>query len=420
MVQIKFIFHSVFMKIIHTSDWHIGHLFYQYNREDEHEFFFEQLIRIVQEEKPDVLIVSGDIFHTATPPIAAQKIYYRNLVKLSRCDEDLQIIITAGNHDSPSRIEAPKLLWDAFNVQVVGTMERSSDGNDPIVLYEKMLVPISRNGTKIGWVVAAPYIYQNNYPSKNGEESIEQRVTDFYRNILSRRDGNTLPTVATGHFYVRGCDTKGHDTNIIGGLDCISSACLKECRDVDYWALGHIHHPQEIGKEESIRYSGSPFAISFDEKYSHSIVIADIEKGKNIIRTKEITPLIPIADIPAKPLPYDEVMDEICQIPADKRLYVRVKVETETPLTPTQTAKIQQAFSGKEARFCLIEPHFPERERTTGEIEIKSINEMKRLSPMELAKQFYKESTNCEMTDEMQNFVNDILHTAEEPNDEVS
>ncbi|HOI27682.1 MAG TPA: exonuclease SbcCD subunit D C-terminal domain-containing protein [Paludibacteraceae bacterium] len=396
------------MKIIHTSDWHIGHLFYLNNRDDEHEFFFKQLKQIVWNEKPDVLIVSGDIFHTATPYVASQKIYYKNLVDLSLMDEDLQIIIIAGNHDSPSRIEAPKLLWDAFNVYVVGTLERTGNEAEEI-LYDKMLIPVTRQGKKIGWVVAAPYIYQNNYPTAEGNESIDERVSLFYKNILDKRDDASLPTIATGHFYVQGSDTKGHDDSIVGGMESISAAALKTC-DVDYWALGHIHHPQEVGKAKNIRYSGSPFAISFDEKYPHSIVIGEIEKGDAELRTNEIKPLIPVTDIPDKPQPYDKVLEAIHAIPDDKKVYVRVKIEVETPLTPSQNQEIQQAFSGKEARFCLIEPHFRQKEASTYRIEINSINEMKCFSPIELAHQYYKEKSECEMTDEMKTFIDNIYN----------
>ena len=131
------------MKIIHTSDWHIGQTLHQYQRDDEHRFFFNQLKNIILEVKPDALIVSGDIFHSATPTVVSQRIYYHALVELSQLLDDFQIIVTAGNHDSPSRIEAPRELWEAFNVTVVGNLDfyrdaaenqrrsSSADGDQP-------------------------------------------------------------------------------------------------------------------------------------------------------------------------------------------------------------------------------------------------------------------------------------------------
>ena len=106
------------MKVIHTSDWHIGQTLHQFSRDEEHKYFFNQLKDIILEEKPDALIVSGDIFHSATPTVVSQRLYYHTLVELSQLYDDLQIIVTAGNHDSPSRLEAPRELWEVFNVTV--------------------------------------------------------------------------------------------------------------------------------------------------------------------------------------------------------------------------------------------------------------------------------------------------------------
>ena len=128
------------MKIIHTSDWHIGQTLYQYSREEEHKFFFNQLKTIILEENPDALVVSGDIFHTAIPDVISQKLYYHTLVELSRLDDDLQIIVVAGNHDSPSRLEAPRELWVAFNVTVVGNLDFYAEQDENGLPYDQSLL----------------------------------------------------------------------------------------------------------------------------------------------------------------------------------------------------------------------------------------------------------------------------------------
>ena len=156
------------MKIIHTSDWHIGQTLHQYSREEEHKFFFNQLKDIVLEEHPDALVVSGDIFHSATPTVMSQRLYYHTLVELSRLYEDLQIIIVAGNHDSSSRLEAPRELWKAFNVTVVGSLDFYKESTDEERLaYDtsKIEIPIKRDGEIVGWVLAVPFINPGNYPS---------------------------------------------------------------------------------------------------------------------------------------------------------------------------------------------------------------------------------------------------------------
>ena len=151
------------MKVIHTADWHIGQIFHNYGREEEHKFFFNQLKSIIINEKPDVMVVSGDIFHTATPSIVSQRLYYNFIVELSRLDDDLQIVIIGGNHDSPSRLEAPRPLWEAFNVSVIGMLDYQADTNDEGLNFDatKIEIPIKRNGEIIGWVLAVPYLNGN-------------------------------------------------------------------------------------------------------------------------------------------------------------------------------------------------------------------------------------------------------------------
>ena len=155
------------MKVIHTSDWHIGQTLHQYSRDEEHKYFFNQLKDIILEEKPDALIVSGDIFHSATPTVVSQRLYYHTLVELSQLYDDLQIIVTAGNHDSPSRLEAPRELWEAFNVTVVGNIDfyKESEENELTFDASKVEIPVKRNDEIVGWILAIPFLNAGNYPS---------------------------------------------------------------------------------------------------------------------------------------------------------------------------------------------------------------------------------------------------------------
>jgi exonuclease SbcD len=148
------------MKIIHTSDWHIGQTLYQYSRDEEHKYFFNQLKNILLEERPDALIVSGDIFHASTPSVMSQRLYYHTLVELSKLYDDLQIIVTAGNHDSPSRLEAPRELWEAFNVTVIGNLDFYKEVQENGLTYDasKIQIPVRRNDDIVGWILAVPFI----------------------------------------------------------------------------------------------------------------------------------------------------------------------------------------------------------------------------------------------------------------------
>nr|MCR5037046.1 exonuclease subunit SbcD [Bacteroidales bacterium] len=318
------------MKVLHTSDWHIGQVFHNYSREEEHKYFFEQLKSIIIKEKPDVVVVSGDVFHTATPTIVSQRLYYNFIVDLSRLDSDLQIVITSGNHDSPSRLEAPRPLWEAFNVSVVGMLDYQTVTDENGLNFDatKIEIPIRRKGEIIGWVLAVPYI--------NGNANIYDLLLKHLKTRPEYNDNQSI--VAMGHLAVKSADITGHSADIIGKLETLDIQDFKDVKGIDYWAFGHIHYPQAIKGIENMRYAGSPFPISFNENYEHSVVSVNIEDG--MIKTKIIPlkTLIPIVDFRAKPkgyddaLPYETVLMQLIEILGEKA-YVRVHVQTDKPLT---------------------------------------------------------------------------------------
>ena len=140
------------MKFIHTSDWHLGHILYNLDRNKEHEAFLNQLCELVSKEKPDALLVSGDVFDSAQPTIPAQRLYNRMMIEIARSNPDTTIVVTAGNHDGASRQELFSELWDeAFNVKFTGRIGYLEDGT---VDLDKFIVHIPGKG----FIVAVPYI----------------------------------------------------------------------------------------------------------------------------------------------------------------------------------------------------------------------------------------------------------------------
>lgn len=398
------------MKVLHTSDWHIGQIFHNYSREEEHKYFFEQLKSIIIKERPDVVVVSGDVFHTATPTIVSQRLYYNFIVELSRLDDDLQIVITSGNHDSPSRLEAPRPLWEAFNVSVVGMLDYQTVTNENGLNFDatKIEIPIRRKAEIIGWVLAVPYI--------NGNANIYDLLLNHLKNRPEYSDNQSI--VAMGHLAVKSADITGHSADIIGKLETLDVQDFTDVKGVDYWAFGHIHFPQAIKGIENMRYAGSPFPISFNENYEHSVVSVNIEDG--MIKTKIIPlkTLIPIIDFPAKPkgyddaLPYETVLMQLIEILGEKA-YVRVHVQTDKPLTQVETATMIQAFEGQEAMFCGIQSYFPEREEGDELQSVKTLNELKSISPFELGCSVYQKKNGCEMPDELKEMFKKVCEEAE-------
>ncbi len=399
------------MKIIHTADWHIGQIFHNYSREEEHKFFFEQLKSIIIKEKPDVMVVSGDVFHTATPTIVSQRLYYNFIVELSRLDDDLQIVITSGNHDSPSRLEAPRPLWEAFNVSVVGMIDYQTVTADDALNFDasKIEIPVTKKGEIIGWVLAVPYL--------NGNQNIYDKMLEHLKRRPEYTDNQCV--VAMGHLAVRSADITGHSPDIIGKLETLDVQDFTDVHGIDYWAFGHIHFPQAIKGIENMRYAGSPFPISFNENYQHSVAAVNIEKGKAETRVVPLKTLIPIVDFPFKPkgyddaLPFETVMMQLIEI-LDDKAYVRVHVQADKPLTQTETAAMLQAFDGHNAMFCGIQSYFPDKAEGDELQEVRTLHELKAKSPFELGCSVYQKKNGCEMPDELKEMFKIVCEEAQD------
>jgi exonuclease SbcD len=283
------------MKILHTSDWHLGRYLYRQKRYEEFEAFLNWLVKVIEEEQIDALIVAGDIFDNTTPSNQAQKLYYRFLAKVASggCRN---IVITAGNHDSPSFLNAPSQILEALNVFVVGNASEENPENEVIMLQNK-------TGDIEGIVCAVPYLRERDIRrSEIGETSSDKdklliegiqkhystvcEIAEDKREKLQSQQGINIPIIATGHLFTAGGKTSEDDgvrELYIGSLGHIKSDIFPEC--VDYTALGHLHIPQAVGGKDNIRYSGSPIPMSFGEaKQEKSVVIVDFNAEKTVIR----------------------------------------------------------------------------------------------------------------------------------------
>lgn len=268
------------MKILHSSDWHLGQNFMSKTRKKEHESFLKWLNETIIKERVDILLVSGDIFDTGNPPNYALELYYNFLMEISKSDIK-SIVITGGNHDSVSNIEAPKELLKLLNINVKGSIDSEDSGAN--------LIEIAHNGELICFVCAVPFIRERDVRVSIAGESFEERnkaysvgFKKYYRDIcdvaLSKRGDRKIPIVAMGHTFAAGCKTSDGEREIfIGNLAKLTSGSFPE--ELDYIALGHLHNPQKATENEYIRYSGSPIALSFSET-SHKKQVVLVDFGK--------------------------------------------------------------------------------------------------------------------------------------------
>lgn len=398
------------MKIIHTSDWHIGHVLYNYDRSDEHQVFFDSLTETIREEKPDVLIVSGDVFHTGSPSTAAQKQYIENMLRLHGTCPEMEIVVIAGNHDSGARLEVDKTLWSHFSLHARGSISRLSESGVPDL--ERYIIPIG-NPLK-GYVIAVPHCYPQNFPALEADMPRESRPQAFFKALTDKvKDMNrdNLPVVMTSHATVTGSDPRKQDI-IIGGLDNLK---LEEIGDgYDYLALGHIHFPQTIGHKAA--YSGSVIPVSFNEDYPHSINIVKLSShgAAPEITTRKLPLLREVMTLPQDaPVPFEEALKLLEDFPSDKEAYIRLNVSVRQYGGADWTSRAAEAAKGKRCRYCCILLHSEESGLKDESATSFSQEEMMEKNPMDIARIHFRESIGHEMDEDlsamMESVVEEIL-----------
>lgn len=399
------------MKILHSGDWHVGQTLDGYERSGEFRAFFARLKEVAQEEKPDVLVVAGDIYDNGMPSTAAQNLYTTALLDLHRACPGMEVVVIAGNHDSGARLEIARELWGAFGIHVVGGLKRGPEG---MVDTDRHIIEITAaSGRKKGYVVAVPYIHPLNFPDLTGDTPREERAHAFFQALLDKvaeRNAENLPVVLTAHLAVRGGDFSCHENapDCIGGEECIPADVLG--KGSDYVALGHIHKAQPIpGTEGRMRYSGSVLPLNFDETHTHSLTLVEIEHHDAPPQVRQI-PLpatIPVRTLPAEPVEFEEALQELRRFPADEEAYIRVHVKAKDFLPSNSAERAVQALEGKKARYCSIKMVSEALSAPVAAPRFR-ISEIRTTSPVEMAKIYYKNEYNSELEPELEEMLREV------------
>ena len=365
------------MRLLHTSDWHLGHTLHDAPREEEHAAFLTWLLDTIEERDVDALLVTGDIFDSANPPASAQRDWYRFLVAAGRRRPGLRVVAIAGNHDSAARLEAPGDVLAALDVTVVGELPRVDGRLDP----DRLLVPLcNRDGVRRAWVAAVPYLRPSDFAGLPGAGNDEAdalgvdpkatRVAAVYAEAAAaarrvKQDGEAV--VLTGHLYAAGTRLSELSERKIqkGNLEAVSHDAFDD--DVAYVALGHLHLAQTVGGRENVRYAGSPIPLALSEAgYRHEVVLVDLPNGGGAARVETI-PVprsVEILRLPeGGPVTLAEVLPLLAALPSDpdperlgpdRRAYLEVRLLLEIG-EPTWKGDIEQAVEGKAVRLLRIE-----------------------------------------------------------------
>jgi len=362
------------MKLLHTSDWHLGHALYNFDRLEEQSQMIDQMVDIVRLRRPDVFLLCGDVFHTAQPSAAVQTLFAEGLLRIREAAPAMEVVVTSGNHDSAARHEIFRTPWRALGVRIIGTA-------DPERLDDLIMELPGQ-----GFVAAVPYVHERNLP-----EGFFQRLLDR----VAARNQAGLPVVLSAHTTVGGCDFSGHDNAsdlMVGGIDAYDLTDLGE--GYDYLALGHIHRPQFVrAGGRSVRYCGTPLPVSFDECYPHSVSLVQLDRRTAPPRVEEI-PIDnprPLVTLPAEGwADWAEAKRLLADFPPEVPAYLRLNVEVEDFLPPEAHAEAAALAEGKQCCFCCVNAR--RRTRNAARFEGLSVQEFREERPADIARRYAEDS----------------------------
>jgi exonuclease SbcD len=379
------------MRIIHTADLHLGQIIYQhYDRTAEHLHFFGQLTKWCSDIHPDALLVSGDIFDIQQPSATVRKNFTDWFVQLHHKCPQMKIVLIAGNHDSATRIQSDKAVWDLANTHLIGlspSVERLMDADG---WQDDYIIRLNS-----GYIVALPYM--------NGER---QELIQSILNRVAEENKEGKPVVLMGHLAVAESDVTGH--NFVGTIKMQDVSMMGN--GYDYLALGHIHHGQFIHSgKHNVRYCGTPIPVSFDENYKHSVSIVEIDchGEKPTVKEIEINPYRPLVTLPTEGVATWEDAKELLEnYPDDIEAYIRLNVEVDDFLPVEANAEAHMICEDKKCRFCVINSRRLKKDRR--EAKVMSVQEFKTEEPIGIAER-YAEDLGIEFDNDMKELFNETL-----------
>ncbi|MEZ6960595.1 MULTISPECIES: exonuclease SbcCD subunit D C-terminal domain-containing protein [unclassified Aeromonas] len=351
------------MKILHTADWHLGHQLHGHDRRFEHDVFLDWLTDTLKARQIDALLVAGDLFDTANPPASAWQQLYRFLARLRAEMPNLDMVLIGGNHDSPSKLDAPHELLRAFDLHLVGSISRDKDGQ---LETDRLLVPLHDNEGKVAaWCAAVPFLRSSDLrvePLAEGQDRLIEGVRQIYAEVLAegrKRCEQDQALIAMGHAYLAaGQLSELSERRVLGGNQHALPADI--FAGADYTALGHLHLAQRPA--EGVHYSGSPLPLSLTETgYRHQVLEVTLEAGQ--LTAVEPIPVPRSVEMIRLPLgSLDEALAAIDALelpdrPQEAQPFLEVRL-----LLPKPEARIRErilaALAGKPVRLARINTQY--------------------------------------------------------------
>ncbi|TFZ52600.1 exonuclease subunit SbcD [Serratia proteamaculans] len=408
------------MRLIHTSDWHLGQYFFTKSRAAEHQAFLRWLIEQIEQQQVDALIVAGDLFDTGSPPSYARELYNRFVVELQRTG--CQLVVLGGNHDSVATLNESRELLSCLNTTVIANAQSETE--------QQILVLNQRDGQPGAVLCAIPFLRPRDLlTSRAGEsgvqkqQALQEAIADHYQKLYQAacacRDslGLPLPIIATGHLTTVGVTTSDSVRDIyIGTLDAFPAQAFPPA---DYIALGHIHRAQNVAKSEHIRYSGSPIPLSFDELgKAKSVFMVDFSAGAlQQVTALEIPSFQPMQLIKGDLAQIEQQLQEFADYQGELPVWLDIEVATQDYLSDIQRriqlladqlpVEVVLLRRSKEQRRQAIEQQDKE---TLNELSVNEVFERRLAQEPEMAEQ-----RRQRMSQMFQQVVESVRHNDQEP-----
>ncbi|MGP4041272.1 exonuclease SbcCD subunit D [Gracilibacillus sp. D59] len=373
------------MKILHTADWHLGKIVHGLHMTEDQSEVLQQLIDIIQAEKPDVIVIAGDLYDRAVPPREAVELLNSFFTTVS-VDMEIPIIAISGNHDSPDRLGFGASLFRSKQLYLATTIE---DIFKPIHFSD---------GTNDVYFHLVPYLEPEQVRHYFQEESIQTHQEAMERIVRQIEEEMTEQArhILVGHAFIAGgMESESEERlTMIGGTPYIDASIFKS---FDYIALGHLHQPQKI-KSDFIRYSGSIMKYSFSEaNHKKTVTILEIDERKKTINT---IPLKAPKDLRIAEGYFEELLEGKVVEATTDYLQIRLLDDGQIIDPVTKLRKLFPNILRLERKHHLVHHSLK---------EIQSIKEKQKMTHEQLFASFYKEIKGTELSEERAKYVEDVI-----------
>lgn len=371
------------MKLIHLSDLHLGKRVNDFSMLEDQQYILAEILQIIDREKPDGVLIAGDVYDKSVPSAEAVALLDDFLVRLSK--RELRIFVISGNHDSPERMAFGGRLMERSGVHLAPVY----DGRvEPVVLTDEY-GPVK--------LYLLPFVKPSHVRRCFPEREIATYTDAVAAAIEAMGVDTAVRNVLVTHQFVTGAARCDSEELSVGGTDNVDAAVFDP---FDYVALGHIHGPQQVGRE-TVRYCGTPLKYSFSEAgHKKSVTVVELgAKGSVTIRT---IPLKPLRDMVELRGTYEELtLRAFYEGTTYPRDYIHITLTDEEDI-PDAVGKLRIIYPN------LMKLDY-DNKRTRAGIRLEGAEDVQQKSPLELLEEFYSNQNGQPMSEEQRAFARDMM-----------